>query len=280
MLIKSLKMQNNSIECWTVKDNRLYRKIATECNYVYDYKSVGIEEICSRIRVIKNLIEQGKESNKMILLLGLDSVLTEMSHGFIGIPSGVKEQEASAVLDAPIANEKRDGGMDLNALLDFMFDEEEDSNEADEDGSEGALNSWEEEKIEEVKSVSSDEMIENQIYDAREDLQFILTHGPKRGYHFMMVCDSVTEFERAGVSSTLFKHKIIFRTARSEAINIVSSACGSVVAELKDHIYRYTNGLDEISFRPYLHFGITIDGWSISGGEVTNMVAEEEEYLM
>lgn len=54
----------------------------------------------------------------------------------------------------------------------------------------------------------------------------------------------------------VFKHKLIFRTAKADAMSIVGSGNATVVSELEDHSFRYSNGLDSLSFRPYLHKGL------------------------
>ena len=63
--------------------------------------------------------------------------------------------------------------------------------------------------------------------------------------------------------------------SKVDATEIIGSSNARVVAELENHSFRYSNGIDELSFRPYLHPGLSWDGWSMSGN-----VTSEEEYLM
>ena len=116
-------------------------------------------------------------------------------------------------------------------------------------------------------------------YDAREDLKYILTHGPNLGYHFIMVFNGVGEMKQCKMDISLFKHKMLFRTARQEAIEVVGSSGSNVVSELDDHTFRYTDGIESVSFRPYLHKGLSWDGWSVTEyGDVDEF--GEEEYLL
>jgi hypothetical protein len=79
----------------------------------------------------------------------------------------------------------------------------------------------------------------------------------------------------------LFKHRIFFRTPRIYASEIVDSTNASLIAVLPNRCFRYTDGLDSLSFRPYLHAGIVIDGWQIAeDGTVGNVVDETENYLL
>ena len=88
------------------------------------------------------------------------------------------------------------------------------------------------------------------------------------------------DVNQSKIDTSLFKHKIMFRAAKNEAALVIGAVNSAVVANLEDHSFRYSNGLDSLSFRPYLHPGLSWDGWQISGGEVVNLVDEEEEYLL
>lgn len=68
--------------------------------------------------------------------------------------------------------------------------------------------------------------------------------------------------------------------AKIDAINIIGSSESKVISELSDHSYRYLNGLESVSFRPYLHQNLSWDGWKIIDGVADNVVDEEEEYLL
>ena len=63
-------------------------------------------------------------------------------------------------------------------------------------------------------------------------------------------------------------------------MGILGHGNAAVVSELEDHSFRYSNGLDSLSFRPYLHKGLSWDGWKLDGDTVVNAVDEEEEYLL
>lgn len=116
-------------------------------------------------------------------------------------------------------------------------------------------------------------------YDARADLKFIMTQGPRLGYHFVILFNTVGELNQSKVDTTLFRHKILFRMAKSDAAGVIGSASANVVAELENHSFRYSNGIEALSFRPYLHHGLSWDGWSMSGEAALNS-DDEEEYLM
>ncbi|MCM1540572.1 MAG: FtsK/SpoIIIE domain-containing protein [Blautia sp.] len=121
---------------------------------------------------------------------------------------------------------------------------------------------------------------ESPLYDAREDLKYILTQGPRLGYHFLMVFHTMGEFKQMKIAAGLFKHKVMFRAPKADVFEMVG-AQGKDVAALGDHSFRYTNGLDSLSFRPFLHAGLSLDGWKVNeDGSVAEEVLEEENYLL
>lgn len=268
---KSLRLHNSQIECWTTKKNHVYRQLTNECGFKFDSSAIETEEICNKIREIKDSINQKKEANKMIVLLGFESVLMDMSYGTQNISASTKNHKFSVLLDSEFTKESReDDAEDLNSILDFELNTDVDTPSVSVSSAVSV----------EVKSNNVSESLVDSIYDAREDLKYILTHGPRQGYHFMMIYNTIGEFEQSKMAPSLFKHKILFRTAKSDAAKIVSSACAGIISELKDHVYRYTDGLEEVSFRPYLHNGISLDGWALTNGDVTNITNEEDEYLL
>ena len=268
---KSLRLHNSQIECWTTKKNHVFRQLTNECGCRFDGIAIETEEICNKIREIKDSINQKKEANKMIVLFGFESVLMDMSYGTQNISVSAKNHKFSVLLDSEFTKESReDDAEDLNSILDFELNTDVDTPSVSVSSAVSV----------EVKSNNMSESLVDSIYDAREDLKYILTHGPRQGYHFMMIYNTIGEFEQSKMAPSLFKHKILFRTAKSDAAKIVSSACAGIISELKDHVYRYTDGLDEVSFRPYLHNGISLDGWALTNGDVTNITDEEEEYLL
>ena len=82
------------------------------------------------------------------------------------------------------------------------------------------------------------------------------------------------------VDVSLFKHKLLFRTSKTDASSLVGVADAEVISKLEDHSFRYNNGLDRMSFRPFLHKGLFWDGWQVNENGVINNSDEEDEYLM
>ena len=276
--MKSLKLHDTITECWSTRKNAIYRHLGRECKFGFDEAVDDIDLICDRIRALKKAIASKSQGNKMIVLLGFETILMDMSY--------IVEEDSDYSYDDTGITEY--SHLISNSFSDIELDEGEEDvssfisdmllsigENPDEIVAEVQMHGKADERVPEHESKKE----KYGFYDAREDLKYIITHGPRYGYHFMMVYNTISEFEQSKLSTSLFKHKIFFRTAKSEATRIVSSFTAGVISELKDHVYRYTDGLDEISFRPYLHDGIVINGWTLVDGEVINITSEEEEYL-
>lgn len=253
-LTNSLELQNCEFEVWTSKRNPIYQQLNVACAMEYVYRNT-LDAVCTQIRSIKEMIQSKIEGNKFFILLGFESILADMSFQTTNQNTAItKTSQLSGVIRKP--NEP-----DLNIFLsslsmdtsikEFMADE-----------------------------VVNEEYEEEKTYDAREDLKYILTNGPRLGYHFMMVFNTVGDIYQNRVDVSLFKHKLLFRTSKTDASSLVGVADAEVISKLEDHSFRYNNGLDRMSFRPFLHKGLFWDGWQVNENGVINNSDEEDEYLM
>lgn len=257
-IARSLEIQGMQMELWSTKKNPIYRQIKTDCHDPMQTIS-DFDQICETIRELKAKIQSKIENNKFFILLGFETLLTDMSYQ-AGDGSGFSSND----LRTSVTYEKRGKDEpDLNSLLDALSRGE-------------TLGISSQSPVAEV-SVSN---TSKGAYDARDDLKFILANGPRLGYHFIMCFGTTGDFQQSKIDISVFKHKLIFRTAKADAMSIVGSGNATVVSELEDHSFRYSNGLDSLSFRPYLHKGLSWDGWQLAGGTVVNTVDEEEEYLL
>ena len=269
---KSLQVQNTSINLWTSKKSNIYKQYIGECQGKPSNIAKGLEEVCERIKELKERITNRIESNQFYILLGFESLIMEMAFQETD-GSGHQDSRINSNFLSKINVEKRKPGEmdllsklkaaesgDLIAGIDKSFDMDLSTAETD-------------------RQTDPDVFENSDAYDAREDLKYILTHGPNLGYHFIMVFNGVGEMKQCKMDISLFKHKMLFRTARQEAIEVVGSSGSNVVSELDDHTFRYTDGIESVSFRPYLHKGLSWDGWSVTEyGEVDEF--GEEEYLL
>lgn len=268
---KSLEMQNKSVEIWADKKNGVLKQLNEECGINDSIAHIGCGDVCKRIRKIKADLEKRERNDKYIILLGIESLLLDMSLESKKESSEYGKRDNS--LSSIFVEKRAPDEPDLLTLL-ASADKglQQDTVGIDVDIGIDITIATKGSNLQEVSGLS-------ESYDARDDLKQILTLGPKSGCHFIVAFSSVGELKQSKLDLSLFKHKVMFRTARSEALEVIGSGGSSVVSELEDHAFRYTNGIEAVSFRPYLHKGVTWDGWTINDDGVADAVIEEE-YLL
>ena len=265
----SLELQNVRTECWSSNKNPIYRQITNECDYSFNKSFVRVEDICARISQIKQAIENKIEANTTIFIMSYETIMMDLQ--YLAEETKSNNNANAKIMEHFSSKEREEGESDVRTILKAKFASLGGSNK----------NATIVKSNVTVRTPDGTTNIETtvKVYDARDDLKYILTHGPRLGYHFVMQFDSCGDFRQTKLDESLFRHRIMFQTAKSEAAGIVNSAFAESVSNLTSHIFRYTNGIEEVSFRPYLHNGVCIDGWSVQGQDAININDEEEDYL-
>ncbi len=254
-ITESLRMQRHGIEIWSSRKNSILSQLRPIKQKITGIKR-DLEEICERIKTVKKAIENKEERKKFFVLLGFETLLMDMNY-----------------LDGQVSKNKSSNSVNSSNVFQFSgtFGIERKEGEENTIPRIGKiLNSTQEEEEKNGDSL---------IYDARDDLKFILTQGPRLGYHFILVFNTVSEFNQTRIDDKLFKHNIFFQSPKSDVMMLLGSAEGTIVADLDSHVFRYTNGLNGLSFRPYLHNGLTWDGWEMDSDGNAYLSQEEEDYL-
>lgn len=225
--------------------------------------SFDIREICAEIRMLRRQIEAGEETDRFIITFGLEEIMREMQYSEGSVP-----QKSAAQAD--VALECGESFEELMAAA-MARKEAGAASPASEDLEDSGI---------EGPAYNESEPVCDNIYDAREDFKYLLTHGPRLGLHFISVFHTAGEVEQLRMDLSLYRHKIAFRMSRSDASSVMGAACADAVSRLDDHIFRYTNGMDSLAYRPYLHEGLSWAGWSMTGGRTVSDDNDSEEYPM
>lgn len=239
-ILKSLHLQAIDISVIADENNQMVNDIDYRFSSYYQ-KYDDFESVCSLIFKIKTDIQKHHRANKVFFLFGLDSYITEMSY--------TDNNSINSTIISNIDIEPLEEG-ELS-LMELMERGEPISKPDSKDDNASVITE------------------KPQVYDARNDLKFILEQGPKLGYHFISVFSSPEEFKQTRLNIDLFYHKILFSMPRSDASEFVGSANSTIIQHLSEHDFRYVGGKNMTTFRPLLHKGISLDGWSINDkGEV------------
>ena len=239
---ESLALQNRKSEIWASSRNKIYRQLIGKNGYKESKIVENLGEICGEITRIKENIFKQREEEKYIILLGTESLFMDM------------EFQNDIYKDTPKKESNKPDLLTQMAMIQRGETVEEKGN------------------FSYIENTTA-----NTIYDARNDFKFILQQGSRLGYHFIIIFNSVEALNQCNLNITAFKHKIMFRHPKNDAAVVMRNVNPSTVAELEMHSFRYTDGLETVSFRPYLHKGIIFDGWSVEQVDKKDIY---EEYLM
>lgn len=280
-IIESLKMQGYSPVICANKKNPLFQQI----HYGHDHSSLvticGIQDICEWIRQTKAKIDKNNHGKEFYILLGFESLLLDMAY-----------LNNSAKPDTPLSNM---GVVSVGDNGNNLYYQARDKSKPDFMTQMAQLAQMD--KVNEKKTgpLTSKATVSpvgsgtapaahstlGNVYDARTDLKHLFEIGPNQGYHFMLVFNTVGEISQHRIDLAHFKHRITFKDSVQNARMFVGQQEGQVVFNLEDRCFRYSNGVNACSYRPYLHEGLTWDGWTLDkAGNAIHAVVEEEEYLL
>lgn len=273
-IAKTVELQGYTIKILGHSKNQTLNQILYGCHCKYECIT-SLRDICREISHIKNKVVNGIDAKVFYFLLGFETIINEMSFIDDTISNSAKKQKSNDEKLASVVFEKREEGeLDLLQKMDLEMAEPNSNLITTNQNQSSSIipNSKNE-------TNSSEETIVE--YDARKDLKFILTQGSRLGYHFVMQFNSVNELEQTKTDLSFFRHKILFRVPRQDASSMVGASFSAVIPNLPDHVFRYHDGISAVSFRPFLHPGLTWDGWSMNvDGTFSDSDDDDDEYLM
>lgn len=306
--MKSFVLQGGRVQVWAYNKNRLYRAYKDSHLVHYDV-SEGMSEICAAISEIREKIAQKEVGNELIVMLGMEQICNDfdlIDFGGSSVSTSIKsasvnskQYEASSEEDIKQFNEVRDLSdrfreeYDLEQLEDSWLDEGKSFEEIE----------AEEERLyqeflirigvelpeeptmgeDDVKAVTSDSEAYEDVkdnaqeetdmsYNASEDFKYIVKQGSRFGYHFMLCLNDLSDLRATQLQQDLFRHKLVFQVSADDSIALFAS---KIASRLPEHICQYSDTLEQYSLRPFIHEGVSWDGWDVdSNGEAINSILE------
>ena len=301
--IKSFELQKGNVQIWAYSKNRMYH--AYKEDFFNEYSvSEGISEICQSISNIKEKIANKEIGNDLIILLGMEQIcndfdLIDFGSSFDKMSSrkanlantsqyeAKSEEELQEVAEVIELQERFMTLYDIDQLEDKWIDEgksiEEIQTEIDLLYREFLekigmkLPESNTTDIDDVPTESLDTYVDedisentNMAYNASEDFKYIVKQGSRFGYHFMLCLNNLSDIRTTQLQAELFRHKIVFQISGDDSISLFAT---KVASRLPEHICQYTDTLEQYSLRPFIHEGISWDGWDIdTDGEATNKI--------
>lgn len=232
-LLNSYKIRGEKAEVFAYRRDPIYRRFEDRWQSLPCY--TDLDELCGRIRTLKEEVRQKKECPELVILLGIESLY----HAF-------------SLCDEEPEETGGDGGEDMAALMNR--DKRNELKEED-------IQHYHEERAEEIPDEEKPQP--SGRYDAKPDLEWLFRRGGEMGLHFVLVCPDPGMLDRMNLPMELFSHHILLEMNES----LLRSYVGMDQAELLNlseeglgFYQRYQQGF---SFRTHLYRGMPMAGFAL-----------------
>lgn len=302
--IKSYLLQKKHVQIWAYGKNALYkmcRDLALAENvFAQITYSEGIDNVCDAIRRMKANIERKVVGDELIVLLGLDRICADFD--FV---EGGGSRTANNSLEEQAEQRRREREQELLSrgalavtqkdLMRNLFAARWDADAARKEGlaagvAESEIDLYVKQKraalaaaiqteVQETKSLPTEkkqvevqkEHLASGAYSAGVDLQYIVKQGSRMGYHFFLALNNYDDLKTTTLKVDWFRHRMAFQMSAEDSREIFTS---KVASGLPEHVCQYYDTMNLHSFRPYLHRGISWDGWTVDeNGNAVNPFA-------
>lgn len=228
--------------------NRISRKLSQIHNKCINNYITEELKICKKISDTRRKIEAGEFSDEYLLFAGLDVLLKNIEL----LSKSQRANPSSKAVDIDLDNVMVESD-DERSIWDILREEEEKYG-ITKDGSEGSIDNM----VSETDYIEINNESEVNIYDISNDLEFILREGPRFGIHCFLFYRTYDEHKQTRISIDLFKHKLTFQCSKDDSRNIIQN---SSAFELGEVALLYTDLTTSFTMRPYLHNGLSWNGW-------------------
>lgn len=265
-----------SIEIRRIKDRIVRGETGNEL-----YVMLGMEQLCSDFEIITG---SDSVSDHFVERSGLKRTEIELDSKLARFSASSQEEieevarmhEEMQDLDAYLESKEEeliDSGMSMEEI---MAELDKLTREFYARESKGQASHKEQVSEKEVESAAVDNQTELTIeekkepveelddvikpYNAINDLKEIITKGARYGYHFLMYLNSIADLKATKTDVRLYNHRLAFQVSADDSTLIYGN---KIASKIPEHICQYGSGMEQFSFRPYLHQGITWDGWDL-----------------
>ena len=298
--MRSAHMQRVKTEIWTDGSNRMRSKFDHVLQRL-PYKEGG-DAVRSAIFSLVDTVRAGDRSPRLIVLLGLPNLLTELEKSedddfFAPVQKNPQINQAALGADTD-ADRKR-------AALYAQITREQ-NQIADDTEEEGEAKGWTDDQIEQeisrrcaehlkkkygfasaangtasaangLATAAQSSPSQNDDRDAKEELQKLICNGGKFGCHFLVYLNSFRALNATGLNLKAFHHRVCFRTDTKDTALAVLESSGAYY--LSEHIAYYRSfgtSAEGFPFVPYLHSGVCWDGWQVdSNGRAVSPIKKD-----
>lgn len=234
------------VEIWSHDRSTIYKKYKS--TVLARYKcTTDLDEICSKISEVKKSVEHRIHNDRIIVVMGYEMLANDME--ILGADAAIQRPDQTIRIPDSSVPDMSEVIERLNRCSDPA----------------------EQQRIREEYNAMVNQQSTNQqsssasssgigIYDARQDLEWVLRRAPNYGTHFIFCFDQPKDFISTKINEKSFQHKLLFAMAKDDAFNIVGNRKAN---EIEEGICLYTDGKNSFTMRPHLYRGVPCNGWMV-----------------
>ncbi len=244
-VFNSCKKKDLDIKIWANTRNSMYRKYKNTVLGRYDTET-ELDEICGEITRIRKAIQSKKYDNRLILVLGYEKMAADME--ILGSDMEEDEEEIST----PAMEEPEDMSSVMERVA-AVKDIGEKRKILEEYNARVA-------QYEAMKQSGGGSEKSGPVYDAREDMKWILKRASAYGIHFLFAFEQARDFLDTRIDENSFRHKLLFSMSRDDSASIMGSRKAN---EIDKGVCVYSDGKDTFTMHPHIYFGVPCNGWQV-----------------
>lgn len=242
-VLHSYDRKKHPIEIWAYERTPVYKRYKTTVLSKYHART-DLEDICFMISEIKKKMQGRMYENRLILVLGYENIAGDLE--LLGEDSGDEEETEYVAADMP-----EDMSQVLERIKACESPEEKKAILEDYNARTAAYD---------ARRKSMPEPKRRKVYDARNDLEWIVKRASSYGIHFIFSFEQAKDFSDTKLDVRAFRHKLVFAMSREDSAEIIGTRKAN---EIEAGVCLYTNGKDVFTMHPHLYAGVPCNGWQI-----------------
>ena len=311
--MKSYMCQGGKVQIWAYEKNRLFRAYRQLFSDNGIEMIEGLDAICNSIYALKQSLLNKESANTLIVLIGMDRIcmdfeyvdgeskasskeknpaISEVRKSFVDKGAVVSNEDEEAMQKYAVAwamkrNKLRKqaiaAGKDEAEIKAYLAEEELKFRAEKGIGTVSSVtgnkpsdqeNMDKKQQEEKPEEKPEEKMHPSGAYKAVEDFTYVIKQGSRLGYHFLLNLNSFSDVKQCGLKRDFFRYKLAFSMSVEDSRAFFDNKTASTLPE---HICQYDDSLERYSFRPYLHYGIGWEGWSVNNDGTVNNPYENPE---
>ena len=243
-VFNSYSRKKYPIEIWANERASVYKRYKSTVLSKYE-TITDLNEICSGIDEIKKMVLKRRYENRLIMVLGYETLVSDME--LMG--EDTDEYEETVIPDIEVPEDMSQVMERIKTCVDI---EEKKKILADYNARVA--------EYESKKTAAKPVKTGRGIYDARDDMEWIIKRASAYGIHFIFCFEQAKDFIDTKLDERAFRHKIAFAMSREDSSEIIGNRKAN---EIEAGVCLYSNGKDTFSMHPHLYYGVPCNGWQI-----------------